>query len=53
MCDEAHKMSRAPSNSNISDVSAPPFASEELTKMKVKELKVLLVERKLKEIKGK
>ena len=36
-------MSCMPSNSNISDV-----ASEELAKMKAKELKLILAERKLK-----
>ena len=48
MHDEAQVISCAPSNSSISNASSPLFASEELAKMKIKELKVLFAESKLK-----
>ena len=46
--DEAQLESLAASNLNASDDSPPPLASEEFTKMKVKDLKLMLVESKLK-----
>ena len=46
--DDAQLQSHATSNSSISDNLLPTVASEELTKMKVKDLKVLSVERELK-----
>ena len=46
--DKTQLQSRAPSNSSTSGSSLPQLASEKITKMKVKDLKVLLVESKLK-----
>ena len=48
MYDEPQLLSNVHPNANTRDTSPPLFTSEKLAKMKVKELKAILVDRKIK-----